>query len=68
MTDSRADGWALLGLGTTLAGCLVGPTLLGWLIDHWAGTFPVFLLIGLVLGIAATARVAYTEMSKFLGS
>jgi F0F1-type ATP synthase assembly protein I len=68
MTDSRADGWALLGLGTTLAGCLVGPTLLGWLIDHLAGTFPVFLLIGLVLGIAATARVAYTEMSKFLGS
>jgi F0F1-type ATP synthase assembly protein I len=68
MTDSRADGWALLGLGTTLAGCLVGPTGLGWLIDHLAGTFPVFLLIGLVLGIAATARVAYTEMSKFLGS
>ncbi|MDQ1530240.1 MAG: putative F0F1-ATPase subunit Ca2+/Mg2+ transporter [Microbacteriaceae bacterium] len=68
MTDSRADGWALLGLGTTLAGCLVGPTALGWLIDHLAGTFPVFLLIGLVLGIAATARLAYTEMSKFLGS
>jgi len=68
MSDSRADGWALLGLGTTLAGCLIGPTLLGWLIDHLAGTFPVFLLIGLVLGIAATARVAYTEMSKFLGS
>lgn len=68
MSDSRADGWALLGLGTTLAGCLIGPTLLGWLIDHLAGTFPVFLLIGLVLGIAATARLAYTEMSKFLGS
>ena len=68
MTDSRADGWALLGLGTTLAGCLVGLTALGWLIDHLAGTFPVFLLIGLVLGIAATARLAYTEMSKFLGS
>ena len=45
-----------------------GPRCLGWLIDHLAGTFPVFLLIGLVLGIAATARVAYTEMSKFLGS
>jgi F0F1-type ATP synthase assembly protein I len=68
MTDSRADGWALLGLGTTLAGCLVAPTLLGWLIDHLAGTFPVFLLIGLALGIVATARVAYTEMRKFLGS
>jgi F0F1-type ATP synthase assembly protein I len=68
MADSRADGWALLGLGTTLAGCLVGPTLLGWLVDHLAGTFPIFLLIGLVLGIAATARLAYTEMRKFLGS
>ena len=68
MTDSPADGWALLGLGTTLAGCLVAPTLLGWLIDHLAGTFPVFLLIGLALGIVATARVAYTEMRKFFGS
>jgi F0F1-type ATP synthase assembly protein I len=68
MADSRADGWALLGLGTTLAGCLIGPTLLGWLVDHFAGTFPIFLLIGLVLGIVAVARVAYTEMKKFLGS
>jgi F0F1-type ATP synthase assembly protein I len=55
-------------LGTTLAGCLIGPTLLGWLVDHFAGTFPIFLLIGLVLGIVAVARVAYTEMKKFLGS
>ena len=68
MADSRADGWALLGLGTTLAGCLVGPTLLGWLVDHLVGTSPIFLLIGLALGIAATARLAYTEMRKFLGS
>ena len=55
-------------MGTTLAGCLVGSTALGWLIDHLAGTFPVFLLIGLALGIAATARLAYTEMRKFFGS
>jgi F0F1-type ATP synthase assembly protein I len=68
MTDSRADGWALLGLGTTLAGCLVGVTALGWLIDHFTGTFPVFVLIGLALGIVATARLAYTEMRKFFGS
>jgi F0F1-type ATP synthase assembly protein I len=68
MADSRADGWALLGLGTTLAGALVGPTLLGWLIDHLAGTFPIFILVGLALGIVAAARLAYTEMRKFLGS
>jgi F0F1-type ATP synthase assembly protein I len=68
MADSQVDGWALLGLGTTLASCLVGPTLLGWLIDHLAGTFPVFILIGLALGIVAAARLAYTEMRKFLGS
>ena len=55
-------------MGTTLAGCLIGPTALGWLIDHLAGTFPIFILIGLALGIVAAARLAYTEMRKFLGS
>jgi F0F1-type ATP synthase assembly protein I len=68
MADQRSDGWALLGLGTSLAGALIAPALLGWLVDHLAGTFPVFILIGLVLGIVATARLAYTEMRKFFGS
>ncbi len=68
MPDPQGGNLAILGLGTMLAGCLVLPMGLGWLVDHLLGTLPIFVLIGLVLGIAATARYAYTEVRKFFGS
>ncbi|MEM1165306.1 MAG: AtpZ/AtpI family protein [Planctomycetota bacterium] len=43
--------WALAGMGTELTGSIVGMTLIGWLIDTWLGTLPVFLLIGVAFGL-----------------
>jgi F0F1-type ATP synthase assembly protein I len=51
-----------LGMGAVTAAQLAAGLLLGLLVDSFTGTAPVFLLIGLLLGIVAA--VAYI-VSKF---
>ena len=68
MSGSTPDGWALLGMGTTIAACLLVPMALGWLADSLADTSPIFVLIGLVLGVAAAGRYTYTEVRRIFGS
>ena len=54
-------GWSeLLGMGIVTAAVLVVGLGVGWLIDDLAGTTPVFILIGLALGIIGA--VAYMVM------
>jgi F0F1-type ATP synthase assembly protein I len=52
-------GRDLLGLGGMLAGSVVGCTVLGLLVDHFAGSSPAGAVVGVGLGIAlgATAFV-----------
>lgn len=60
-------GWSeLLGMGAVVAAELVVGLGLGWLVDSLAGTAPVFLLIGLLLGIAAAITYTVVEFRKFL--
>ncbi|GAA5157519.1 hypothetical protein GCM10023321_35880 [Pseudonocardia eucalypti] len=56
----------LLGMGTSIAGCLVVGFGLGWLVDHAAGTFPAFALVGLLLGIVAACFYVYGQFKKFM--
>lgn len=57
MADERSDtalrGRDLVGLGGLLAGAVIFGTGLGYLLDRWAGTEPVFTLVGVFVGIAA---------------
>lgn len=53
----------LLSLGVTLASCLVVGFGLGWLVDTSFGTFPVFALVGLGLGVVA-ACVYFRKLFK----
>lgn len=53
--SQRPDVSGLLSLGIVLALCLVSGLGLGWLLDGAVDTFPVFLLVGLLLGIVAAA-------------
>jgi F0F1-type ATP synthase assembly protein I len=46
-------GRDLLGLGGVLVAAVVGGLVVGLLVDHWAGTEPVFALVGIALGILA---------------
>jgi F0F1-type ATP synthase assembly protein I len=62
----EAPGWpSLLGMGVALALLLVAGLAVGWVIDDFAHTLPIFTLVGLVVGIAAATRYAYVEFRKF---
>jgi F0F1-type ATP synthase assembly protein I len=54
-SDAGLRGRDLIGLGGLLVGAIVAGTLLGLLLDHVAGTTPVFTVIGVFLGMAAGA-------------
>jgi F0F1-type ATP synthase assembly protein I len=64
--DRSLDWSALLGMGAVTAAELVAGFGLGWLVDSFAGTTPIFLLIGLLLGIAAAVSYTVVEFRKYL--
>lgn len=53
-------------LGMIGAVCLLGGGALGWLVDSLAGTLPLFLLGGLLLGGLAGARTTWREVKKHM--
>jgi F0F1-type ATP synthase assembly protein I len=60
-------GWStLLGMGAVVAAELVAGLVLGWLVDRLAGTTPVFLLVGVLLGITAAVSYTVIEFRKYL--
>jgi F0F1-type ATP synthase assembly protein I len=65
------EGLALsdfLSLGAGLAALLVAGMGLGWLADSLANTFPIFVLVGLGLGIVGACTYAVSQFRKFLSS
>lgn len=56
----------LLGLGAATAAILVVGLGLGWLVDQLMGTLPVFILVGLALGIVGASVYIYTKFKTFL--
>lgn len=57
---------SLAGLGMTNAICLLTGAGLGWLVDNWLGTAPVFILVGLMSGIVGGVLATFKEIRKFL--
>jgi F0F1-type ATP synthase assembly protein I len=58
----------LLGLGAGIAALLVVSMALGWLVDWLVGSSPVFVLVGLGLGIVAACVYTVVEFRKYLSS
>jgi F0F1-type ATP synthase assembly protein I len=52
-TGSGLRGRDLLGLGGLLVGAVVGGLVIGLLVDQAAGTSPLFVLLGILVGIVA---------------
>ncbi|MGH4016214.1 MAG: AtpZ/AtpI family protein [Pseudonocardiaceae bacterium] len=63
---SDPDLSTLLSFGLATAACLVVGLGLGWLVDLALDTLPVFLLVGLGLGIVATCLYIYYQIKSFL--
>ncbi|MGN6609885.1 MAG: AtpZ/AtpI family protein [Jatrophihabitans sp.] len=56
----------LLGLGLGAAVTLAVGMGLGWLVDALLGTFPVFLFVGLGLGVVGAVAYATVQIRKYL--
>ena len=57
---------AFVGLGTSAAGCVAVGLLVGILVDGQAHTSPLFLVIGLVLGLVGAVATVVSLVRRFL--
>lgn len=65
--DRQPLGWSdLLSLGIVAAAQLLVGFGLGWLVDDLAGTSPVFLLVGLLLGIIGAVSYTVVKFREYL--
>jgi ATP synthase protein I len=65
--DTSGNYARFAGLGLTLFLILCLPTVVGYFLDRLAGTLPLFLLIGLVLGFAGGMFYVYRALQKLGG-
>jgi len=63
-------GWAYFALfseiGVVLFVTILTGTLAGNWLDHQIGTTPLFVLVGLFVGLAAGGRAVYSLINRFL--
>jgi F0F1-type ATP synthase assembly protein I len=57
---------AFLTLGLRMAAALVFCGAVGYLVDDWLGTSPIFVLIGVALGVAAAVGQAVVTVRRYL--
>lgn len=58
----------LLRLGGLLVACVVGGILIGYAVDAAAGTTPLFLFLGMSLGIVSAVAGAWRTVRDYLRS
>jgi hypothetical protein len=64
--DRGLSGTELIGLGIFLAAVVVVPLIAGLLIDGATGTSPLFLLLGLLVGIAGAGAGLWAQLRRYL--
>jgi hypothetical protein len=57
---------AFVGLGTSAAGCVAVGVLLGILVDARTHTSPLFLVVGLVLGVVGAVSTVVSLVRRYL--
>ena len=55
----------MAGIGIYFAACVLVPLLAGVAVDRWLNTAPVFVLVGLVVGLAAGATGIWLKIREF---
>lgn len=59
--------WAsMLNMGLTAAGVVAAGIGLGWLVDAFAGTFPIFVLVGVLVGVAGATAYMISKFRTYL--
>jgi F0F1-type ATP synthase assembly protein I len=66
MPQEPASPRELIGVGSAIAGLIAGGMLLGWFVDTRVGTSPVFVLIGLAIGMIAACYYGYVKFRSFM--
>lgn len=66
MSSDGPELGELLGMGASIAGCLVVGFGAGSIVDHVLGKFPAFALVGLLLGIVAACFYTYGQFKKYM--
>lgn len=62
-----APGWStLLGIGTVTASMFAMGIALGWFADRLLHTFPILVLVGLTLGLAAGVYYTVVQFRSFM--
>lgn len=56
----------LIGVGSAIAGLIAGGMLLGWFVDTRANTLPVFVLVGVGVGITTACLYGYAKFRNFM--
>lgn len=64
--SGRPSVASLIFLGSTVVVLVVGGVGLGWWLDSVLHTVPVFVFIGLAVGMASAWIFAYAKLRKFL--
>ena len=57
---------AFAGMGTTVAVCVAAGVVLGIVVDDRLHTSPAFLVVGLVLGVAAAVGTVVAQVRRYL--
>lgn len=58
--------WNLLGLGGYDALCLLAGMGLGWFVDSRLHTTPIFVLVGLAVGLVLAVVGTWAQIKKYL--
>lgn len=61
MPDKPPSLGSAARLGSAMAGLVVAGLVLGWFIDSRAHTLPIFVFVGLALGMTASGYLAYKK-------
>lgn len=47
VAEAVDNGWVA---GGSFFGSIMAGTLIGWIVDHFAGTYPAFIVVGIIVG------------------
>jgi ATP synthase protein I len=64
MTKPKGKGLLLIGVGTMLTSMIVSGFLLGYLVDKWLNTLPIFMMIFGCLGFVGGILKVYKLLTN----